>query len=135
MYICFCILCSVFCVLYSVFCSVSFMYMSFRAHPPSNGPPSFSSKIVVGGGGGGPCKVYGVSAVLGGPRNWVFPHQNHHVPRHINNRYINSYKNSVGPFSRARCQPKPLLYGDPVRLLTPSTLVSFSVSFSAVTVP
>jgi hypothetical protein len=25
------------------------------------------------------------------PRNWIFPHQNHYVPLHINNRYINSY--------------------------------------------
>jgi hypothetical protein len=22
---------------------------------------------------------------------WIFPHQNHYVPRHINNRYINKY--------------------------------------------
>jgi hypothetical protein len=22
---------------------------------------------------------------------WIFPHQNHYVQRHINNRYINSY--------------------------------------------
>ncbi len=26
-----------------------------------------------------------------GLSKWIFPHQNHYVPRHINNRYINSY--------------------------------------------
>jgi hypothetical protein len=26
-----------------------------------------------------------------GPRNRSCPHQNHYIPRHINNRYINSY--------------------------------------------
>ncbi len=31
---------------------------------------------------------------ISGPNNlalkWIFTHQNHYVPRHINNRYINS---------------------------------------------
>ncbi len=25
------------------------------------------------------------------PSKWIFPHQNHYVPRRINNRYINNY--------------------------------------------
>ncbi len=28
------------------------------------------------------------------PYKWIFPHQNHYVPRHINHRYINGYYTS-----------------------------------------
>jgi hypothetical protein len=27
-----------------------------------------------------------------GPSKWICPHQNHYIPRRVNNRYINSYK-------------------------------------------
>jgi hypothetical protein len=53
LYSVFCVLCSVFCILYSVVYVVSFMYMSFRAHPYC-GSPSPSGE----GGGGGQCSNF-----------------------------------------------------------------------------
>ncbi len=34
---------------------------------------------------------FGAQKIFQWPSKWICPHQNHYVPRHINNRYINSW--------------------------------------------